>query len=146
MSGSQSRRSSGTFEDERVVRGGRCGGPQRKSKLGESKGRTNRQRACRVGASVGMYVLNGLGRVVLVERTVIVMMMRRFFEVQRGVRKTFRVITLEPVVSHCERVPQERNNQQKNGRRLTHRRNLTQAAKRVERSAGLIWCQNVTDR
>lgn len=92
---------------------------------------------CRYKASgartgVGVDMLHRFVRVVLMERAVVVVMMRLFIKMQHDVRSAIAVIVLQPRVRHSERVPQQRNHKQKNGRRFAHGGNLAETRQTVE--------------
>jgi hypothetical protein len=61
-----------------------------------------------------------------VERTVIVVVMRLFFQVQCDMRYALPMVVDERDVRHRDRVPQQRNHEQENGGRFAHGGNLAE--------------------
>ena len=82
--------------------------------------------SCGVRAAVGIDVLQRFVSAVRVERAVIVVVMRLFFQVQHDVRKAIAVIVHQADARNRERMPYERDHEQKNDRRFAHSGNLTE--------------------
>ena len=88
--------------------------------------------ACGIRATVGVDVLHRFVGAVLMERAVVVVVMRLFLQMQHDVLDAVAMSLHETRRCDGEPVPQQRHDEQKNGGRFTHRANLAESRGRVE--------------
>ena len=69
------------------------------------------------------------------KRTIVLVMMGLVLDMQNDVCKALAVLDRELALSHGERVPQQRDNHQKNGGRFAHGGNLAETHRSVEPAA-----------
>ena len=87
---------------------------------------------CGIRATISIDVLNGFVGAVLVERAVIMMVMRLLLKMEYNMFDAFAVILHETSGRSGERMPQQRDYEQENGGCFMHRANLTETHHCVE--------------
>ena len=113
-----------------ALRGGREIGPRTNV---ASSGRGMRgHEGRRMSDAVGIDMLYRLFTIVLVERAVIVVVMRIVLQVQHDVRNAVPMVVRNTRVGDGERLPEQRDDQHDNGGRLAHAGNLADTHRTVE--------------
>jgi hypothetical protein len=117
---------------ERRPRLGHLVDHQGSRRLGRCKGEGSRGPDGRVAqAAVGYHVFNRLVRVILGNRTVIVMMMRLPLPVQQGVSNLFHLCEGSGLARNGESLPNRREQEKDEGKPAAHPASLAEAALRT---------------
>lgn len=133
-SGGESRRSSRTFQDWRIVRSCREGEIDARADVRVSGRDMRRHEGGSIRDAVGIDMLHRRVAIVLVERSVIVVVMRIVLQVQDDMRNAVPVMMCKARMRRGERLPQQRGEQDTNDWRFAHAANLAETRRTVNRA------------